>query len=196
MLVVYGGSADEDVQRLARLLSGSDLIRKDDSQPVAMLSTIPRTDTVVSLYTRPSATWATVTPVILPGHDDPRKLRRRLFAGPESEGQPLDPKTKTELLDALDRRIDALLRKAIVQAGYSRELAQHAAIEWRTVGFWPGTEPATRYPFPDKLRRHRRLHVRITWRDTADQIKTLPGPLCIGGGRFCGLGLFAGIDKL
>jgi CRISPR-associated protein Csb2 len=118
-----------------------------------------------------------------------------LFPGPESEGQGPDPKEQEQLLDALDRRIDSLLRKAITQAGYSKELAQHAAIEWRIVGCWPGTEPATRYPFPDKLRRHRRLHVQITWRDAEGRNIAMPGPICLGGGRFHGLGLFAVSDS-
>ena len=143
MIAVFGGSADDDLRRVARLLSGSDLIREEDGEVVAMLSLIPKTDPVVSLYTRPSSTWATVTPVILPGYDDPKKLRKRLFPGPEAENKTLDPEEQTGLRNRLDRRIDYLLRKAIVQAGYSRDLAQYASVNVRTVGFWPGTEPAT-----------------------------------------------------
>lgn len=157
-------------------------------------SRIPESDTVVRLYRHESSTWATVTPVILPGYDDPKKLRKRLFRGPESGNQILDPAEQCELLNKLDRRIEYLLRKAIVQAGYSRELAKHAEIEWRSVGFWPGTEPATRYPYPNESRRHRRLHVRITWRDAAGQTMSVPGPICIGGGRFHGIGLFASFE--
>jgi CRISPR-associated protein Csb2 len=136
-----------------------------------------------------------VTPVTLPGYDDRRKLRRRLFPDPESGAHSPDPEEQRALLARLDRRIDLLLRKAIVQAGYSEELAQHAAIEWRTVGFWPGTEPSTRYPYPDKLRRNRRLHVRLTWHDAAGQPIRIPGPICLGGGRFHGGGLFAAMDS-
>jgi CRISPR-associated protein Csb2 len=195
MITVFGGSSHDDLQRLARLLSGSDLIREADGEPVAMLSLIPKTDTVVALYTRHSATWATVTPVILPGYDDPKKLRRRLFPGFESASQAPDPEEQKALLATLDRRIEFLLRKAIRQAGFSDELARHAAIEWRTVGFWPGTELATRYPFPNESRRHRRLHVRITWRDASGGPINVPGPICLGGGRFHGLGLFAGMES-
>ncbi|MHB1559239.1 MAG: type I-G CRISPR-associated protein Csb2 [Isosphaeraceae bacterium] len=191
LITVVGGSADQDLNRLARLLSGMDLMPEDDRTPAAMLSLIPGSDSVVKLYTGPASTWATVTPVILPGHDDPKKLRRRLFPGPEATPQTTDPQTRKDLLARLDRRIEHLLRKAIVQAGYSRELADRAEIEWRTVGFWPGTEPATSYPFPNKLRRHRRVHVRITWRDSTGRPMDIPGPICLGGGRFHGLGLLA-----
>jgi CRISPR-associated protein Csb2 len=194
MIAVLGGSADDDLQRLARVLSGSDLIREEDGEHLAMLSRIPETDSVVRLYCQPAETWATVTPVILPGYDDPRKLRKRLSLGFESASQAREPVEQKAILTTLERRIEFLLRKAIEQAGYSRELARHAAIEWRTVGFWPGTDLATRYPFPNKSRRYRRLHVRITWRDPNGRNITLPGPICLGGGRYHGIGLFAGMS--
>jgi len=60
------------------------------------------------------------------------------------------------------------------------------------VGFWPGTDLAVRYNHPEKLRRFRRVHVRITWRDSAGKPLAMPGPIYLGGGRLHGLGLFAG----
>jgi CRISPR-associated protein Csb2 len=146
---------------------------------------------MVRRYLGPASTWATVTPVILPGHDDPAKLRRRLYRTREGSGPALDEREQKALLAKLDKRIDYLLRKAIRQAGYSPELARFADIEWRKIGFWPGSEPATRYRFPNKLRRFRRLHVRITWRDNAGNPVQVRGALCLGGGRFVGLGLMA-----
>ena len=194
MIVVSGGQASEDLQRLVRLLSGAELFAEGQSAPVAMLARIPETDKVIRRYIDMASTWATVTPMILPGYDDPRKLRVRLCTRPGTGRRPLDENEQKVLLDRLDRRIEFLLRKAIRQAGYSEELAQHAEIQWRPGGFWPGTELATRYDFPDKLRRFRRLHVRITWRDTAGRPISLPGPICLGGGRFQGLGLFAAMN--
>jgi CRISPR-associated protein Csb2 len=191
LIVVLGGKANDDLQRLARLLSGTDLFREGQSDPVALLSRIPNSDKMVCRYVEPATTWATVTPAILPGYDDPRKLRKRLFGSPGTEAKSQGERTQKELLAKLDRRIDFLLRKAIRQAGYTEELAQHAEIDWRQVGYWPGTELATRYHYPEKLRRFRRLHVRITWRDSAGAAIRIPGPLCLGGGRFQGLGLFA-----
>jgi len=191
LIAVFGGQASDDLHHLARLLSGADLLREGQSDPVALLSRIPNSDRRVRRYTDPATTWATVTPVILPGYDDPRKLRKRLFVRSESKGQPLDERAQKELLAKLDRRIDFLLRKAIRQTGHSEELAQHAKIDWRSVSFWPGAELATRYLFPDKLRRFRRLHVQITWRDTTGRPIPISGPICLGGGRFHGLGLFA-----
>jgi CRISPR-associated protein Csb2 len=197
LLVVLGGRATEDLQQLARLLSGAELTGEDRDSPAAILSRIPKTDPMIQRYTRPATTWATVTPVILPGHDDPRKLRRRLgdWSGPDSQPHSAEGLDRKELIAKLDRRIDYLLRKAIRQAGYSEELARCAAIEWRGVGFRPGTDHATRYVVPSKLRRFRRLHIQITWRDPSGRPITIPGPLCFGGGRFHGLGLFVGSDR-
>ncbi|MGP0067684.1 MAG: type I-U CRISPR-associated protein Csb2 [Isosphaeraceae bacterium] len=194
LIVVSGGQANEELRQLSRLLSGAELFAEGQSAPVAMLARIPESEKTIRRYTDKASTWATVTPMILPGYDDPRKLRVRLSTRPDSGRRPLDGTEQKALLDRLDRRIEFLLRKAIRQAGYSDELAQHAEIQWRPVGFWPGTELATNYQFPDKLRRFRRLHVRITWRDSACDPISIPGPICLGGGRFHGLGLFAAMN--
>lgn len=195
MIVVVGGHAQDELQQLAQLLSGTDLIGETSDKPVALLSRIPQRDRMVRRYTDPAATWATVTPVILPGYDDPRKLRQRLFSKSRPNSTPRNAKEQKELLAKLDKRIDFLLRKAIRQAGVSCELARNARIEWRKSGFWPGTDLATQYAFPNKLRRFRRLHVRITWRDVHGEPLPLPGPFCLGRGRFYGLGLFAALES-
>jgi CRISPR-associated protein Csb2 len=99
------------------------------------------------------------------------------------------------LLDRIAQRIDGLLRKAIMHCGLSQALAEHASIEWRGNAFWPGSELASRYAVPDHLRRFPRLHVKISWRDGNDLPVAIPGPICIGGGRFYGLGLFAAVGE-
>ena len=132
-----------------------------------------------------SATWATVTPVILPGYDDPRKLRQRLSA---NGAQPLSVEEKTEILRKLDERIEHLLRKAIRQSGFSEVMAHDAELDWRSSGFWPGVQLASQYAVPEQHRRYRRLHVRITWRSSDGQIIKVPGPICRCGGRHSQLG--------
>lgn len=169
-----------------RTLSGQELISEDEKQPLALLSLLPTTDRVVGQYTQPAASWATVTPVVLPGYDDPDHYRRRL------QGRIGTDEQKT-LLNRLDDRIDGLLRKAIIQAGFSQMLAKHAELDWRIVGFWPGTDLARRYGAPEHLRRFPRFHVRLQWRDAWNRLVQIPGPVCLGGGRFYGLGLFAAL---
>ena len=193
VLVTALGSADrESFTRFVRQLNGQELLDAKTSQPTAVLVRQPGTDSVAQRYLQESTTWATVTPVILPGYDDPRKLRKRLNPGTTP---PLSAEEKNELIRKLDARVEHLLRKAIVQAGLPEALARHAKLEWRSTGFWPGTDLVSRYAVPDQHRRYRRLHVRITWRSPDGQPIKIAGPICIGGGKFTGLGLFAAMPN-
>ncbi len=167
-------------------LSGQELTDEDSKESVALLSLIPGTEKVVRHYTQSAASWATVTPVVLPGYDDPDHYRRRLKNNVGADEQ-------RKLLGRLGDRIDGLLRKAITQAGFSETLASHAELEWRSTGFWPGTDLASRYGAPDHLKHLPRLHVRVHWRDERKRAVQVPGPVCFGGGRFYGLGLFAAL---
>jgi CRISPR-associated protein Csb2 len=185
MLSAFAAGCDEEIAWARRTLSGEELVNQDRKR-VAILSLIPVNERVVRCYTQTAAEWATVTPVVLPGYDDPRHYRRRMRTAIAALEQ-------KELLGRLDDRIDGLLRKAIVQAGFSELLAEHAQIEWRKVGFWPGTDLAERYGVPDHLKRFPRLHVKIHWRDADGNRVQVPGPICLGGGRFYGVGLFAAV---
>jgi CRISPR-associated protein Csb2 len=185
MLSTFARGCEDEIAWARRTLSGEELVNQDKKR-VAILSLIPTNEGVVRRYTQAAAEWATVTPVVLPGYDDPRHYRRRLKAEIGAEEQ-------KELLGRLDDRIDGLLRKAIVQAGFSEVLAEHAQIEWRKGGFWPGTDLADCYGVPDHLKRFPRLHVKILWRDADGKLVQVPGPICLGGGRFYGLGLFAAV---
>jgi CRISPR-associated protein Csb2 len=185
MLTCFADGCEEKLAWARRALGGMELLDERSGRAVAFLGPAAADDHVVHSYTRPASTWATVTPVVLPGYDDPAHYRRRLKKGVNAEEQ-------KQLLDRLDRRVDGLIRKAIEQAGYAKDLATNAEIEWRQVGFWPGAELAHLYGVPDHLTRFPRLHVRLAWRDPAGHWLEVPGPLCIGSGRFLGLGLFAG----
>jgi CRISPR-associated protein Csb2 len=187
LVMIFGNDQQREIDWARRALSGVDLVAKDDHQAKAILSLIPNSDRMVKRYTRRAATWSTITPIVLPGYDDPNHYRRRLKKQLGSEEQ-------HRLLARLDNRIELLLRKAIAQAGHSEILAQNAQIEWRTTGFRPGADLAMRYTVPEKLRRFPRYHARITWRNEHGNSIELPGPICLGGGRYYGLGLFAPCD--
>ncbi len=184
LITVLADGHQREIDWAGQAMSGVQLI-DERKEPQATLSRLPTNDKMVQRYIRASSTWATVTPVVLPGYDDPSHYRRRLKNNSDADNQ-------KRWLNNLHDRIDALIRKAIGQAGFSDTLKQHAIIEWRMSGFWPGTELASRYGVPDHLQKFSRYHVRIQWRDANDHPVQVPGPICIGGGRFYGLGLFAG----
>lgn len=185
----FSDDCKAEIDWARKALSGQELLEKDEKQAVALLSLIPLTEKMVQHYTRSASTWATVTPVVLPGYDDPAHYRRRLKNGTGSEEQ-------KQLLGRLNDRIEGLIRKAIIHTGYSKELADHAEIEWRKVGFWPGLDMADRYGVPDHLKRFPRYHVRIRWCDANGNSIQVPGPICIGGGRYYGIGLFAALPDI
>ncbi len=184
ILFSFADGCEAEMAWARRALSGLELVDEDKKQPVALLSLISSHDPVVRHYTQEAASWATVTPVVLPGYDDPAHFRRRLKRGLAAEDQ-------KQLLNRLSDRIDGLLRKAIIQAGFTRTLAENAELEWRRAGFWPGTDLASAYGVPAHLKRFPRFHVRLHWRDAHGRSLQIPGPICFGGGRFYGLGLFA-----
>jgi CRISPR-associated protein Csb2 len=189
VLVTVQGHCDPDeFARIERAFEGRDLIDEKTGRAVAFLRRQSKNDHAIADYFGESAVWTTVTPVVLPGHDDPRKLRRRLR---ETNG--LSAAEKNSLVGKLDQRVDSLLRKALRQAGYSETIARHAAIESRGSGYLPGIDLASHYMTGDQHRRYRKLHVRIQFRDESGQPLPITGPVCIGGGKFSGTGLFAAI---
>jgi CRISPR-associated protein Csb2 len=189
LVTLRGTSLGDSFQRFIQRFDGQALIDEKAEETTAILRRQGSQEDAIRLYFGKASTWATVTPVILPGYDDPRKLRQRL----RDDTETLDTEAKAEVLRKLDQRIDSLLRKALRQAGFSELLTRHAELDWRATGFWPGTDLASRYAAGDQHRRYRRLHVKITWRDSDGSLLDLPGPLCIGSGKFGGMGLFAAL---
>jgi len=130
-------------------------------QPVFLAK--PIKDTVSYLYTQPANAWASVTPVILPGHDDhkPEKTRK-------------------------------LIEKALAQSG----IEQPCEFEWSAFSRFPKSLSAhkcdrhkrlTGYIRPDHLRTQTAVHLMLRFNDDVN----VPGPLAVGAGRHCGLGVLA-----
>ena len=181
--VLIVGPPGFDLAPLRRLLNGSELIDEKTKQPVAMLSQIATTDPQVRRFSESGTTWSTVTPVILPGHEDPGDLRRkyhvRVKAGLASVGE------QKHLLERLDARVLALLWKAFGQAGWSPDALAGAELEYRSIGWFRGLDRARNYTRPDKLDRYPAYHVRVRFPHP------IRGPLVVGAGRYRGLGLLA-----
>lgn len=120
-------------------------------------------DSIAYNYTHAANAWASVTPVILPGHDDhkPQKTRK-------------------------------LIEKALAQSG----IEQPCDFEWSAFSRFPKSFSAhkydkerrlTGYIRPDHLLTQTAVHLALRFHKDMK----VPGPLAIGAGRHCGLGLMA-----
>jgi CRISPR-associated protein Csb2 len=194
MVTVKGTCNSTEFHRILRALEGRELIDEKANRPIAFLRRQSNRENAIADYFAKSSVWTTVTPVVLPGHDDPRKLRRRL----SDTKIPISAAEKEQIIRKLDARTERLLRKAFIDSGFPPSLVADADFQWRGGGFLPDVELASRYSAPNQCRRFRRLHVRIVWREqTTDggfQPKKISGPFCVGSGRFSGLGLFAPVE--
>ena len=123
-------------------------------------------DGVRDKYTHAANWWASFTPVILPGHDDhkPEKTRK-------------------------------LIEKALQQSG----IEQACGFEWSAFSYFPKAFSAhkydrqkrpTGYIRPSHLLNNTAIHLKLRFNDAV----RVPGPIAIGSGRHCGLGLMAAID--
>jgi CRISPR-associated protein Csb2 len=189
--VLIAAPPGEDLTRVRQLLNGRELISRGRSDPVAMLAVSSPSDTTVTPYLRASRVWSTVTPVVLPGFDDPDGVRRRLQS--RDTTNPMHAEEKRRQLAALDRRVCDLLLRAFQHAGVGAGLMSlekldsgEAGLEWRDVGFRPGLDLARRYYLATP--QYPRYHVRVRF---AHPVR---GPLAVGAGRYRGLGLFATED--
>jgi CRISPR-associated protein Csb2 len=153
--------------RLALLFDGQELraLSDEDQFPPIFLEGIARRDTVLPYYTGISRSWASVTPVLLPGYDD-RKDHRR------------DHHKRLA-------RAEQLVCKALRQAAINVPVL----IELSHVPYWTGSLHAREYRPPERLAHYPRWHVRLSFE------QPWTGPLAIGAGRHYGFGVFARTDS-
>ncbi|OFW05209.1 MAG: type I-U CRISPR-associated protein Cas5/Cas6 [Acidobacteria bacterium RIFCSPLOWO2_02_FULL_68_18] len=150
-------------------LRGQSLRDKDGHERGVLLDAWRRSSSgMLDRYVAQSTSWATVTPVILPGFDDFRGVRTNKREQP----------TKAE----------RLFLKAVEQSGVPLEAVRDVTL--RRAPFWPGSQHPASYRRPDYLdspknRRFSAWHACLTFREP------VTGPLAIGAGRHIGLGLFA-----
>lgn len=166
VMIAAPAGDDRFLNHLARLLAGQRL-RPTKETRMAHPPTLARVrrDKVAAKYARRAIQWASVTPVILPGHDDhkPNKTRRLIM--------------KALLQSGIDQPCEfewgpfSHFRKALSAHKYDRE------------------KKPTGYIRPSYLLSKTAVHVKLRFRD---ELK-VPGPVAIGAGRHCGLGLLAAI---
>jgi CRISPR-associated protein Csb2 len=122
-----------------------------------------RHDNIARIYAERANAWASVTPVILPGHDDHKSEKTR-----------------------------KLIERALIQSG----IEQPCQFEWSAFSRFPKSYPAhkydkhkrpTGYIRPDHLQTQTAVHLTLQF---SNDVK-VPGPLAVGAGRHCGLGILA-----
>ncbi len=126
---------------------------------------------MIRRYVGESSAWCSVTPVILPGYDDFKTITRH------------DPKQPT--------KAERLLLKCLIHAGIPIESVKDITL--RRAPFWSGSQHPRHYHRPDYLKDH---YARPGWHVRLAFHEPLAGPLAIGAGRHCGLGILAGSEEL
>jgi CRISPR-associated protein Csb2 len=130
-----------------------------------------RKDGVRDAYLRGSVAWASVTPVILPGHDDHK---------PE--------KTRSLILKAL-RQSGIEQPCSFEWSAFSRFPKMLSAHKYQRDSKDPTKKILINYIRPDHLRDLTAVHLTLTFSNGV----RVPGPVAIGAGRHCGFGLMAGL---
>jgi len=186
--VLIVGPPGQDLTRVRQLLNGRELVSEPHFEAVAMLAVSSQRDETVRRYTASSCRWSTVTPVVLPGYDDPDGVRRRLSE--RTPARPMLAAEKQRQLEGLNRRVRDLLLRAFEHTGIGPGLLSieklesgEAELEWCDVGFRAGVDLARRYNL--NTPQYPRYHVRVRF------VHPVCGPLAVGAGRYRGLGLFA-----
>ncbi len=85
--------------------------------------------------------------------------------------------------DGRHAKAEKLVLTAVRDAGLPIDAVAELTI--RKAPFWPGSQHPRQYATPAYLKQFPGWHVRVVFREL------LPGPLAIGVGRHCGLGVFA-----
>ena len=132
--LVVGLPGDGRVTALAPILDGERLVAP--GKVATRLVALTGVDPVLDRYVGSSRSWASVTPVILHGHD-----ARRGRVDPE--------------------RTHTLLREAIAQAGLGLTVGWY---DYRTAPWWPGTGSSRDIRTPAHLSTWPRYHLRLELR--------------------------------
>ena len=132
----------------------------------------PRGKFIDARYLASSTVWHTVTPVILDGHNDKK-----------------------------DAKTIRLIQLALQRAG----IETPCDFTWQAIPFFKNCLTAHKYDRdrrfigyhrPQHLKDRTALHVKLAFHDGSSYKRPVkvPGPITLGAGRHCGLGLFANAD--
>jgi CRISPR-associated protein Csb2 len=152
-VMLIQGQANSKADSLIRRLGGVSLSGKARLRPIDN----PDKDGVMKKYTEAAERWATVTPMVLPGHLNGRGLARR--------------QTK-------------LVLKSLAHAGIMTPVAE---IHLQTDPIFPGAEWTGRYRVPEYLRQFTKTHAIITFSEPVVGPVVIGAGRYVGLGLMAGL---------
>lgn len=159
---------DEWLEHLARLLTGRQLRPENGhefrDQGPPTLERVYR-DNVAERYSKAANQWASVTPIILPGHSD---------------GKPAKAK----------KLIEAALVQSDIEQSCSYEWSTISHFRNSLTAHKYDKDKRENFFLPSYLQRWSAVHLTLAF---DDDVK-ISGPLVLGAGRHCGFGLMAGVD--
>ena len=164
-VMIAGPVGDDGILRhLAMLLDGQKLPPTPQTRlnrPPTLVRVLR--DNVARFYTSSATTWASVTPVILPGHNDhkPEKTRKLIENALQQSGIDVPCEYEWGPFSHFPKSLPAFK--------YDRD------------------KRPTGYIRPDHLLSQTAVHLKLRFNDGVK----IPGPLAIGAGRHCGFGLMA-----
>jgi CRISPR-associated protein Csb2 len=164
LMIAAPFDCETELRHLAAQLDGEQLHPEGDT--VGPILDRIRSDGVTRQYLGPSKVWASVTPVILPGHDDHKQGKT----------------TK-------------LIERALAQSG----IEQRCRFTCGALPYFNNCLTAYKYDRngrrtgyfrPDHLDGLTAVHIRIIFEHP------VAGPLTVGAGRHCGLGVLAAVNEV
>lgn len=160
VLIVAPFGHEAQLEHLAKQLDGVQ-IEPEGGAEGPVLDRLRKGESFVQQYLGPSRMWASVTPVILPGHDDHKAIKTA-----------------------------KLIERALRQSGIEQpcQFTWSALPNFKnclTAHKYDREKRHTGYYRPQHLEGLTAVHVRIAFESP------FAGPLCIGAGRHCGFGLLA-----
>jgi CRISPR-associated protein Csb2 len=163
VMIVAPFESEAELRHLSAQLNGEQL-QPEQGASGPILDSVG-SDGVIRQYLGPSKVWASVTPIILPGHDDHKPAKTI-----------------------------KLIERALAQSG----IEQECQFTWGPLPYFNNCLTASKYDRngrrtgyfrPDHLNGLTATHIRITFQNP------VAGPLTIGAGRHCGLGVLAAIKE-
>jgi CRISPR-associated protein Csb2 len=161
VMIIAPFAYESHLRHLANQLDGLQL-EPEDGTDGPVLDRL-RSDPVTLRYLKSSRVWASVTPVILPGHDDHKPAKTI-----------------------------KLVERALRQSGMGQSCsftwsAKPNFAHCLTAHKYDHEKQHVGYYRPQHLEGLTAVHVRITFEHS------VAGPLCIGAGRHCGFGILASV---